>query len=218
VQRWKTIAFSGVAVAAVIGYGATHRQSFGLGGARPVSAPSLDLADAAPPTGRPASITWQKVDRPADGFRVEMPTNVSQIQIPAYNENSSAAPVNMIFSNPDAATTFSVSWADHPPVAHASGSSPGKILEAARDGAVARTQTSIVSQDEFNIQGFPGREFSSRNSAGGVLNARLLYAGSRLYMLSAAFSSPGARRDRDVTRFFNSFIVTSASGTRRSGS
>ena len=43
---------------------------------------------------------------------------------------------------------------------------------------------------------------------------RLIFAGSRLYMLNAAFPSAAARRERDVTRFFNSFSVTSGSGNR----
>ena len=44
------------------------------------------------------------------------------------------------------------------------------------------------------------------------MNSRLIHAGTRLYMLIAAFPSVSARRDRDVTRFFNSFTITSSSG------
>jgi hypothetical protein len=150
---------------------------------------------------------WQKVDRTSDGFRVEMPADVKQIQIPAYNETGGADPVETIFSNPDTETTFSVAWADNPPVARVNRHEAGQILEMARDGAVARTQTSLVTESTSTTQGFPGRDFAARNSGGGVMNSRLIYAGSRLYMLNAAFPSEGARRDRDVSRFFNSFTV-----------
>ena len=46
-----------------------------------------------------------------------MPADVKQIQIPAYNETGGADPVETIFSTPDTETTFSVAWADNPPVA-----------------------------------------------------------------------------------------------------
>jgi hypothetical protein len=39
------------------------------------------------------------------------------------------------------------------------------------------------------------------------MNSRLIYAGQRLYMLTAVFPSAGARRDADVSRFFNSFAI-----------
>jgi hypothetical protein len=67
-----------------------------------------------------------------------------------------------------------------------------------------------VSDAATNIQGFPGRTFEARNSGGGVMNSRLVYTGSRLYMLTAAFPSVSARRQKDVTRFFNSFTITSS--------
>jgi hypothetical protein len=69
-----------------------------------------------------------------------------------------------------------------------------------------------------NAQGFPARDFTAGNAGGGVMNSRLVYAGSRLYMIVAAFPSAGARRDRDVTRFFNSFTILSPSGSPQTGS
>jgi hypothetical protein len=211
VNRWILI---GVAVVAVlgIGYVVMHRGQFGLAGARPIGADDNRDRERTTPKAHPATIEWQKVDRTADGFRVEMPADVKQIQIPAYTETGGTEQMDMIFSNPDAETTFSVAWDDNPPVARASNGAPGRTLEMARDGAVARTQTTLVNEAPDNSQGFPGRVFEARNSGGGVMNSRLIYAGSRLYMLIAAFPSVKARRDRDVERFFNSFTVTSAAG------
>lgn len=222
-KRWHTIALAGVLVL-IIGYVVVHRQHLGLNGhSAPASTPAAsDTADAlsaaATPedNGRPANIIWQKVDRPKDGFRVEMPTNVSQIQVPAYNEQGGTDEVNMIFSNPDAATTFSVAWEDNPPVARVNKDAADRTLEMARDGATTLTQTTLVGETKENTQGFPGRDFSARNKDGGVMNSRLIYAGNRLYMLTAAFPSPGARRDKDVLRFFNSFVVTN-SGSATTG-
>ena len=194
-----------------IGYVFMHRQDLGLTGVHPIGADdSRDSNEPADPAARPANIVWQKVDRSTDGFRVEMPIDVKQIQIPAYNETGGTDQVNMIFSNPDADTAYSVAWEDNPPVARVSKQAPGRTLESARNGAVARTQTTLVNESATNTQGFPGREFAARNAGGGILNSRLIYAGSRLYMLTAVFPSAGARRDKDVSRFFNSFVITGA--------
>jgi len=211
------IVLAGIA-ALGIGYGYLHRQELGLTGQHPIGADdSRDSDEPTDPTVRPATIVWQKVDRSADGFRVEMPVDVKQIQIPAYNENGGTDQVDMIFSNPDAETTFSVAWADNPPVARVNNHSADRTLEMAQDGAVARTQTTLSNEGANNTQGFPGKEFAARNSGGGVMSSRLIYAGSRLYMLNAVFPSAGARRDRDVTRFFNSFTITSSSGSGKGG-
>jgi hypothetical protein len=148
------------------------------------------------------------LDRTPDGFKVDMPTDVKEIQIPAYNERGGADQVSMIFANPDAETTYSVVWADDPPVARVNGMAPDQTLDAARDGALARTQTTLVSESKNGQQGRAEREFSARNVGGGVLNSRLIFAGTRLYMLIAAFPAASARRDEDVTRFFNSFVLT----------
>lgn len=202
-----------------VGYVVMHREQLGFSGAHPIGADdSRDREPTTTPRALPANIEWQKVDRSTDGFRIEMPTDVKQIQIPAYTETGGTEQMNMIFSNPDAETTFSVVWADNPPVARANNRAPGRTLEMARDGAVARTQTTLVNEAPDNSQGFPGRVFETRNSGGGVMNSRLIYAGSRLYMLIAAFPSVKARRDRDVDRFFNSFAVTSSVGNGKAAS
>lgn len=195
------------------GYVVTHRQQLGLTRQPAIGANDTRNTDEPPAPPMPlGNIEWQKVDRSADGFKVEMPADIKEIQIPAYNETGGTDKVNMIFSNPGAETTYSVAWEDNPPVARVDQRIPERTLESARNGAIARTQTTLVNESATNSQGFPGREFTARNSGGGVLDSRLIYAGSRLYMLIAAFPSAGARRDRDVSRFFNSFVVTSASG------
>jgi hypothetical protein len=77
----------------------------------------------------------------------------------------------------------------------------------ARDDALNRTQTALVNESGTSFDGFPARDFTAQNANGGTMNSRLIYAGQRLYMLTATFPSAGARRDTDVTRFFNSFAI-----------
>jgi hypothetical protein len=189
-----------------------HRQELGLGSSRPVPVEEPVVSGPAPAsqTG-PASIVWEKIDRSRDGFRVEMPTGVQQTQVPAYNERGGEEPVQMIFSNPSADTTFSVAWADNPPVARINQRSAERTLEMARDDALNRTQTALVNESGASFDGHPARDFTAQNANGGTMSSRLIYVGQRLYMLTAVFPSAGARRDEDVSRFFNSFATSTPS-------
>jgi hypothetical protein len=161
----------------------------------------------------PAHIEWQMVDRSPDGFRVQMPTGMDETLIPAYNALGGVEQVNMIMAMPRPDTSFAVVWADHPPVERASSGNAEKTLDLARDGALARTQTVLTGESRMRIDGYPVCQFSARNDEGGILNARLILAGTRLYMLIAAFPAASARREEDVNRFFDSFALTSASSS-----
>jgi hypothetical protein len=187
-----------------------HWQELGLSGMQGFGSSGTIGADLALSSSRPAIINWQKVDRTPDGFKVDMPSDVKEIQIPAYNESGGSDQVSMIFSYPNSETSFSVVWADDPPVVRVNNRVPERILDMARDGALARTQTTLVSESRVTPEGFPARDFAARNADGGVMNSRLISAGSHLYMLIAAFPSASARRDQDVTRFFNSFTTTAS--------
>jgi hypothetical protein len=206
VKRWHYVVLLGLGVLGIV-YVYLHRQELGLTGSRsPSTRESSNLALTSLPS-RPVPITWATINRPNDGFKVEMPTDVKEIQIPAYNESGGTDEVNMIFSNPDAETTFSVSWADDPPVVRVNGRAPERVLTMARDEALARTQTSLVTETKSSPEGLTARDILARNAGGGVLDTRLLYAGERMYMLTAAFPSMNARREQDVIRFYNSFKV-----------
>lgn len=193
-------------VVILVGFGVyawLHREDLGL--VSPDGSANSGASSAE--TARPARILWQKLDRTPDGFKVEMPTDSKEIQIPSYNATGGSEQVNMLYAYPDADTSFSVAWADNPPVARASDMAAEKTLDTARDDALTRTQSSLVSEAKISLQGFPARDFSGRNSGGGVFNARMILADQRLYMLIASFPSTSARRDLDVKRFFDSFSV-----------
>ena len=204
-KRWHYIVVAVIGGLALV-YLYLHRQALGL-----VRLAGEDTSQVASSSVRPAIMDWKKEDRTANGFIVDMPAEVKDIQVPAYNERGGSDQVNMIYANPDAETTYSVAWEDNPPVVRVTESSPDSMLDTARDDAVARTQTILVNESHLTAPGgFPGRDFQVRNVGGGVMNSRLVYANPRLYMLTAAFPSSGARRDQDVTRFFNSFKIVNS--------
>jgi hypothetical protein len=201
----------------IIYYVYIHRQDLGL--VRPhaevisdSSAPRSDSTEpAAVPALRVGSFNWRAVNRASEGFRVEMPADVRKTQVPAYNDRGGSEEISMIIANPDADSSYSVSWADDPPVIRNSDHTADHILEIAKQGALARTQTTQVTETRTNPGGNPGRDFVGRNAGGGGISARLICAGRRLYMLTATFPSDSARRDQDIARFFNSFSITGAS-------
>ena len=150
---------------------------------------------------------WQPVDESSQGFKLEMPGDPQEIAVQADNESGSTEPVSMIQVKPQPDRTFAVAWADKPPVARMNDLVPEKTLDEARDGALARTATTKISEIRSNPQGFPGRDIEARNVDGGILDTRLIYAGSRLYMLIATSPSAAGRNEEDVARFFNSFTI-----------
>lgn len=205
-KRWQIAVLVLLAVAGGV-YVYLHREDLGLvsrtfGGA---DGAGSDLSSSSP-----AHIDWQTVNRASEGFRVDLPINSKEIQVPAYNEAGGTEPVGMIISYPNPETTFSVAWEDNPPVYRVSGRSPERTLDMARDGALTRTQTSLVSESRDAPDGNPTREFVARNGGGGVIDSRLIFVGERMYMLTAAFPSSSARREQDVRRFFNSFKIGSS--------
>ncbi len=180
-----------------------HRAWLGLGssgGGVPTEETNTDL--------QPATVSWRAVDRVQDGFKIDMPSDTSEIQIPAYNVTGGAEEMDMLVAAPNGETTYGVVWDDNPPVERASGEAPDRTLDNARDGALARTQTTLVVESRANYQGYPARDFSGRNQNGGLFNARLILAGTKLYMMIVAFPAQGARRDEDVNHFFDSFKLT----------
>lgn len=193
-----------VVIGVIAYYVYQHRAWLGLGGAGggvPTEEPNTDL--------QPAPVSWHSVERVQDGFRIDMPSDTSEIQIPAYNVKGGAEEMDMLVATPNAETTYAVAWDDNPPVERASGEVVEQTLDNARDGALARTQTSLMTESKANYQGFPARDFSGHNQSGGMFNARLILAGKKLYMMIVAFPAASARRDEDVNHFFDSFKLAS---------
>lgn len=180
-----------------------HRVQLGLvaENSTPTELPNPDL--------RTAPVAWQMVDRTAQGFKVEMPAGANQITIPAYTERGAAQEVEMIQASPNSETTYAVMWADNPPVERSSGESADKTLDTALNGALARSQTTLVNVTRGNQLGYPARDFTAHNDGGGIFDARLILVGQRLYMLIASFPDASARRNEDVNHFFDSFKLAS---------
>lgn len=155
--------------------------------------------------------SWHAINRPGDGFKVELPGADKDGQAPAYNETGGTEAVHMLTASPSADITYAVTWEDNPPVARVS-HSIDRTLYMARDGILARTETTIINESRGFHRGFPCLDMQARNNAGGTLDARLILAEERLYTLIAVFPSAEARREKDVQRFFNSLVPAQPGG------
>ena len=109
-------------------------------------------------------------------------------------------------SRPD--NRFAVAWDDDPPVERSAGEEAENTLDRAQAGALARTRAVLTSEWQSHTNGYPERDFTGRIPGGGALNARLILAGRRLFMLIVTSPSASPERDADVKRFFNSFQLT----------
>jgi len=191
VKRWYYFALAAAAVAGII-YVYSHWGGQGL-----------FASDEAPAPG--TRMQWRAVQRPGDGFRVDLPADEKPQDVPAFNDAGGSEPVHMLLANPNGDVTYALAWDDNPPVARVS-QSPERTLNMARDGMLARTETTILSESRGFHREYPSLDLLARNTGGGILNARLIMAENRLYLLMALFPSASARRDKDVERFFNSFV------------
>ena len=152
-------------------------------------------------------LEWRPVEDATTGFKAEMPGDPQRIAIQATSETGGNEPISMLLVKPDSDRTYAIAWAEKPPVARMNDLVPDKTLDQARDGALNRTQTTLVSEIRSNPQGYPGRDVVAHNVGGGILDTRLIYAGPRLYMLIATAPSAATRREQDVIHFFNSFAI-----------
>ncbi len=190
-KRWYYFALAAAAVAGII-YVYAHWGGQGLFASGEASEPGTRMQ-------------WRTVARPGDGFKLDLPADEKERDVPAFNDAGGSEPIHMLAANPNGDITFAVAWADNPPVARASQTAE-RTLNMARDGMLTRTGTTILSESRGVDRDYPSLDLLARNSSGGILNARLVMAENRLYLLMALFPTSSARRDKDVERFFNSFV------------
>ena len=154
---------------------------------------------------------WHTIQRPGDGFKVDLPGADKYGQAPVYNEMGGTEAVHMLTASPGGDVTYAVTWEDNPPVVRVS-HSIDRALYMARDGMLARTETTIITESRGFHRGFACLDMQARNNSGGTLDARLVLVDERLYALIAVFPSADARREKDIQRFFKSLIPAQPAG------
>lgn len=82
-----------------------------------------------------------------------------------------------------------------------------RILDGVRDGVIRGSKTTLISEKQRWIRGYPGREFTGSGKVDGtdvIYSWRVYLVGRRLYQLVAATLDNDAGHP-DVTKFLDSF-------------
>lgn len=160
---------------------------------------SAALAQAAAPP------TWAPVDGPT--FTAEMPGTAS---VKEGTEQTAAGPVKTTtWGVQTNGAFFAISIADYPPGMMAN-AVPSKVLEGARDGAMANVGGTVEKDIGVFLDSgipkkkYPGREFDGSTKSGLKLAARLYLVDDRLYQLICVTPKAGFNA-ADFKRFADSF-------------
>ncbi len=102
-------------------------------------------------------------------------------------------------------TGFIVGYADYPQEM-IDNSSVDKMLDGARDGAVANVEGELVSEKVLDFYSNQAREIEVKVPKQGTIKARLILIGNRLYQVMAISQSKSILEERSP-EFFDSFKV-----------
>ena len=173
----------------------------------PVVAEPVKAAPApvAAPAQAPTPAEWQKLE--TDTFTAELPGKAAMKE---GEESTAAGKVKTLtWSAQTPGAFFAVSVADYP-AGMMSKAIPSKVLEGARDGAMANVGGKI--EKDFAVfldsdtpkKKWPGREFDGTTEAGIKMGARLFLVGDRLYQMICV-SPTAAYNETDFKKFADSF-------------
>lgn len=182
---------------------------------RPLAALCLCLLAAPAAFAQP--VAWKTVDAPT--FTVELP---GAAEMKEGVEKTQAGDVKTTtWGLQTDAAFYAVSIADYPP-GMMGAAVPSKVLEGARDGAMANVNGTV--EKDFSVfldsglpkKKYPGREFDGSTTSGLKLAARLFLVDDRLYQLISV--SPKATFNAaDFKKFADSFKLKAAAAPAGSG-
>lgn len=175
-----------------------------------LSAAVVLLASAALAQAPAAAPTWGPVDGPT--FTAEMPGTPSVKE--GTEQTAAGAVKTTTWGVQTQGAFFAISIADYPPGMMAN-AVPSKVLEGARDGAMANVGGTVEKDIGLFLDSgipkkkYPGREFDGSTKSGLKLAARLYLADDRLYQLICV--TPKAQYNpEDFKRFADSFKLKKA--------
>lgn len=159
------------------------------------SGKSAAASPAKPSSERPAPATppgWVPLIAPQSGFRMALPSKPEEKTSQQQTAVGVAQTTTWSISQGD---THLVVGATQFPPGSVGKTSPGKVLEDTRDGALANAHSSTVSEKAIQVAGpkgeqLPGREYEAIGAEGMRMSVRLILVGDRLYQIICVH--PGA--------------------------
>ena len=142
---------------------------------------------------------WTTVSSPEGGFEVEMP---AVPELARHTVDTVVGPLEFtVHSARLGSASYQIIWVEYPEGAIEDAEA---VLDAARDGAVARSGSRLVREDRIALDGHPGREIELDVQGRIIGLDRLFLVGNRLYQILLA-GDAGDLRSEEATRFLESF-------------
>jgi len=112
--------------------------------------------------------------------------------------------MTLVSVKPTSSTAYMCSYAEDENIGS---KSPDEVLETARDGSLSKTQGTVITQKRLTVQGYPALEMQARARGNSLLDARIVVAGKRLYLIMAVATVEQDREVNAIRRMFDSFKV-----------
>jgi hypothetical protein len=145
-------------------------------------------------------LDWRELSVPEGRFAVLLP---GKAQHESRTLNTAAGALTMtMYAFSLKQGSMVVAYTDYPTAALAAEHGLEQ-LDAARDALLRNIGGGVRSEEDISIEGFPGRQVYAEGRAG-VLKARFVVVGSRLYQIAYAGAEDGVAM-ADVDMFLTSF-------------
>lgn len=168
----------------------------------------LALLLAMPLSLSPATAeTWQAVKTEGLGFKIEMPGDPKvEEETVDLGDGQSAKMRTIQILSPQA--IYDVTIADYP-AGMAQSIGTDKVLDNARDGALANAPGPLKGESKVVFAGHPARELLVDMTMGMTLRSYIFLVQDRLYNIGA-ITKDGSERSADIEKYFASFALEGA--------
>lgn len=147
---------------------------------------------------------WHTYRAPDGKFSIELPAEPATETVQVPIENGGTKPMIIVSAETSKSTEYTCSYIEDETV---QSESPDQALDSARDGSLKKTQGTLISQERLALAGFPALDMKAHTRGDSLLDARMLIAGKRLYMIVAVTTVESDREPRTIQRVFDSFRV-----------
>ena len=147
----------------------------------------------------PEADRWKRVSPTDAGFTLEFPAPPSEMEQRVKAADGKSEMVVHTLAAADGETAYMAGWHDYPPTT----TSADAILDGARDGALANTKGTLVSEKKIKTGAHPGRELVIQ-ARGTTTHARIYWVKGRLIQMLAIMPE-GQVVEADAKAFLDSF-------------
>lgn len=169
-----------------------------------------DAADATDATDAPAA--GDAFVSEEGGFSIAFPADVDVPTMQTVPVPTEIGNIDMNMYLVDAGTkAYMTAFADYPDALMAAVSDKKVLLDEGRDGALRNIGGTLISERDYDRQGYQAKEFYGKGMQGGqeiFVRANILMAGSRLYQVLYLSFDQDELDSQEADDYVNSFTIT----------